>query len=53
MVHSIGMPNKDRTKADVLQGTLDLMVMQSPDTLEPLHGYAIVAGLERVSSVAN
>lgn len=53
MVHSIGMPYKDRTKADVLQGTLDLMVMQTPDTLGPLHGYAIAARLEQVSSVAN
>jgi transcriptional regulator len=36
-------------KADVLQGTLDLMVLQTLDTLGPLHGYAIAARLEQVS----
>jgi len=36
-------------KADVLQGTLDLMVLQTVDTLGPLHGYAIAARLEQVS----
>jgi len=36
----------------VLQGTLDLMVMQTLDSLGPLHGYAIAARLEQVSSGA-
>jgi PadR family transcriptional regulator PadR len=36
-------------KADVLQGTLDLMVLQTVATLGPLHGYAIAARLEQVS----
>jgi len=39
-------------KADVLQGTLDLMVLQTVDTLGPLHGYAIAARLEQVSGGA-
>jgi PadR family transcriptional regulator PadR len=39
-------------KADVLQGTLDLMVLQTLATLGPLHGYAIAARLEQVSSGA-
>ena len=43
------MPNKKRAKADVLQGTLDLMVLQSLATLGPLHGYALAARLEQVS----
>lgn len=44
------MSNKDaRSKADVLQGTLDLMVLQTVDSLGPLHGYAIAARLEQVS----
>src|SRR5881296_1521557 len=43
------MPNKERGKADVLQGTLDLMVLQTAATLGPLHGYAIAARLEQVS----
>jgi PadR family transcriptional regulator len=36
-------------KADVLQGTLDLMVLQTVATLGPVHGYAIAARLEQVS----
>jgi len=36
----------------VLQGTLDLMVLQTLDSLGPLHGYAIAARLEQVSSGA-
>jgi PadR family transcriptional regulator, regulatory protein PadR len=43
------MPNREQPKADVLQGTLDLMVLQTLDTLGPLHGYAIAARLEQVS----
>ena len=37
-------------KADVLQGTLDLMVLQTLATLGPSHGYAIAARLEQVSA---
>jgi len=36
----------------VLQGTLDLMVLQTLDTLGPVHGYAIAGRLEQVSSGA-
>jgi transcriptional regulator len=36
-------------RADILQGTLDLMVLQTLATLGPLHGYAIAARLEQVS----
>src|SRR5262249_41468327 len=36
----------------VLQGTLDLMVLQTLATLGPLHGYAIAARIEQVSSGA-
>ena len=47
------MSNKAaRPKADVLQGTLDLMVLQTLDSLGPLHGYAIAARLEQVSGGA-
>jgi len=47
------MSNKSaRSKADVLQGTLDLMVLQTLDSLGPLHGYAIAARLEQVSDGA-
>ena len=37
---------------DVLQGTLDLMVLHTIDSLGPLHGYAIAARLEQVSGGA-
>ena len=43
------MSNKAKSKADVLQGTLDLMVLQTLDSLGPLHGYDIAARLEQVS----
>ena len=46
------MSNKERPKAEVLQGTLDLMVLQTLATLGPLHGYAIAARLEQVSGGA-
>ena len=39
-------------KAGVLQGTLDLMVLQTLATLAPMHGYAIAARIEQVSSGA-
>ena len=44
--------SKVPSKADVLQGTLDLMVLQTVATLGPLHGYAIAARLEQVSAGA-
>lgn len=42
------MSNKD--KADVLQGTLDLMVLQTLSTMGAQHGYSIASRLEQVSS---
>jgi transcriptional regulator len=46
------MPNKEPGKADVLQGTLDLMVLQTLAAMGPLHGYAIAARLEQISKGA-
>jgi PadR family transcriptional regulator PadR len=37
------------SKTDVLQGTLDLMVLQTLDTMGPLHGYGIARRIEQVS----
>jgi transcriptional regulator len=48
----IGMSNRAQSKSDLLQGTLDVMVLQTLDTLGPLHGYAIAARLEQISSGA-
>jgi len=44
--------NRKSNKADVLQGTLDLMILQTLATLGPSHGYAIAARLEQVSAGA-
>ena len=44
------MSNREPAKADVLQGTLDLMVLQTLVSLGALHGYAIAARLEQVSA---
>src|SRR5213593_4139349 len=38
-----------QAKAEVLQGTLDLMVLKTLDTLGPLHGYGIARRIEQVS----
>lgn len=46
------MSNRDESKAGVLQGTLDLMVLQTLDSLGALHGYAIASRLEQVSGGA-
>ena len=43
------MSNKPQSKAEVLQGTLDLMVLQTLASLGPQHGYAIAARLEQIS----
>jgi PadR family transcriptional regulator, regulatory protein PadR len=39
-------------KSDVLQGTLDLLVLKTLDTLGPLHGYGIAVRLQQVSGDA-
>jgi PadR family transcriptional regulator, regulatory protein PadR len=44
--------NKDAPHVEVLQGTLDLMVLQTLSAMGPLHGYAIAARLEQISSGA-
>jgi PadR family transcriptional regulator PadR len=37
------------SKADVLQGTLDLMVLQTLEVMGPLHGYGIARRIEQLS----
>ena len=37
------------SKSDVLQGTLDLMVLKTLDLLGPLHGYGIARRIEQIS----
>jgi PadR family transcriptional regulator len=37
-------------RSDVLQGTLDLMVLKTLDTLGSMHGYGIAQRIDQVSS---
>jgi PadR family transcriptional regulator PadR len=39
-------------KSDILQGTLDLMVLKTLDAMGPQHGYGIALRLEQVSEDA-
>ena len=40
------------TKADVLQGTLDLMMLKTLGAMGPLHGYGIARRIEQLSEDA-
>jgi PadR family transcriptional regulator PadR len=40
------------SKSDVLQGTLDLMVLKTLETMGSLHGYGIARRIEQVSDNA-
>jgi transcriptional regulator len=46
------MTNRGRPQVEVLQGTLDLMVLQVLESMGPRHGYAIAERLEQVSTGA-
>jgi PadR family transcriptional regulator len=41
-----------QNKSDVLQGTLDLMVLKTLESMGPLHGYRIARRIEQVSENA-
>ncbi len=43
------MPEK---KSDILQGTLDLMVLKTLDAMGPLHGYGIARRIEQIGQDA-
>jgi len=40
------------SKSDVLQGTLDLMVLQALHAMGPMHGYGIARRIEQISEDA-
>lgn len=40
---------KPKDRSEVLQGTLDLMVLKALDALGPLHGYGIARRIEQLS----
>ncbi|HEY1338969.1 MAG TPA: PadR family transcriptional regulator [Bryobacteraceae bacterium] len=42
----------NKAKTDVLQGTLDVMILQTVATMGPMHGYAVAARLEQASNGA-
>jgi PadR family transcriptional regulator PadR len=37
------------TRSEILQGTLDLMVLQTLDAMGPLHGYGLARRIEQIS----
>jgi len=39
-------------KSEILQGTLDLMVLKTLSTMGPLHGYGIARRIEQISEEA-
>jgi PadR family transcriptional regulator, regulatory protein PadR len=38
------------SKSDILQGTLDLIVLKTLETLGPLHGYGLAVRIQQVSA---
>jgi PadR family transcriptional regulator, regulatory protein PadR len=44
------MKNERADKADVLQGTLILLVLRTLQTLGPMHGYGIARRMEQISN---
>jgi len=52
LVITCGITTGDKlgqSKLDLLQGTLDVMVLQTLEVLGPLHGYGIARRIEQVS----
>ncbi|MGH7937374.1 MAG: PadR family transcriptional regulator [Chthoniobacterales bacterium] len=39
-------------KSEILQGTLDLMVLKTLDVMGPLHGYGVARRIEQISEEA-
>jgi PadR family transcriptional regulator, regulatory protein PadR len=39
-------------KSDILQGTLDLMVLKTLDAMGPMHGYGLALRIEQISDDA-
>ena len=42
----------DTPKSDILQGTLDLMVLQTLSVMGPMHGYGLALRIEQISEEA-
>lgn len=48
-MYSFAVPRGESGKTDVLQGTLDLMILQTLCSMGPLHGYGIARRIEQIS----
>lgn len=46
------MADDKANKSDILQGTLDLMVLKTLDAMGPMHGYGIARRIEQISEEA-
>lgn len=46
------MPSEEKSSLQILQGTLDLMVLRTLATMGPQHAYAIASRLEQISDDA-
>src|SRR3990170_4855507 len=46
------MKTKTADRSDILQGTLDLMVLKTLDAMGPMHGYGIARRIEQISEEA-
>ena len=49
MLYAMSKGTADVRKAEVLQGTLDLMILKTLHALGPLHGFGIARRIEQVS----
>jgi PadR family transcriptional regulator, regulatory protein PadR len=47
--YAVAKGQTNATRLEVLQGTLDLMVLQTLDSMGPQHGYGIARRIEQVS----
>ena len=50
--YAVAKGQTNATKLGVLQGTLDLMVLQTLDSMGPQHGYGLARRIEQVSEDA-
>jgi len=48
----VAMPHGQQPRVDLLQGTLDLLVLQTLHALGPLHGFGIARRIEQASGQA-
>jgi PadR family transcriptional regulator PadR len=48
-MYSTGMSSEDANRVELLQGTLDLIVLRALSTMGPQHAYGLAARLEQVA----